>query len=231
MGRGTFLYYSRSAVIRLIGMHNAEGGGGLRGIRALGEAEPLRERQSVHSPAMITLRTPRLALRPFTLTDAPTFAEDRSDPEIARYQSWTTPFSLTAAEKLIGEMLTRSLPRPGEWNQVAIAMSDDGTIIGDCAFQLFADDERQARIGFTLSRAFQGRGLATEAVRALVMHLLNGLGLHRVTAECDAENVASQRVLERIGMRREGHFVENVFFKGAWGSEYAYAILRSEWTR
>jgi RimJ/RimL family protein N-acetyltransferase len=69
----------------------------------------------------------------------------------------------------------------------------------------------------------------TEAARRLLDYLFETFGLHRVSAICDVENTASARVLERLGMRREGHFVESVWFKGRWGSEYGYALLRREW--
>jgi RimJ/RimL family protein N-acetyltransferase len=67
-------------------------------------------------------------------------------------------------------------------------------------------------------------------VSCLLGYLFGELHLHRVSAICDAENLASARLLERVGMRREGHFIENIWFKGAWGSEYSYAILQSEWS-
>ena len=184
---------------------------------------------------MLSIRTQRLLLRPFELADARAFAAYRSDPEVARYQSWTAPYALAAAQELITEVRMRQLtpPLPGEWHQIAIELAADqpaaATLIGDFAFRLHLDDARQADIGFTLARPYQHRGYATEAVRALLHHLFTELRLHRVTATCDAENLPSQRVLERIGMRREGHFVNNTLFKGAWGSEFAYAILRSEW--
>jgi RimJ/RimL family protein N-acetyltransferase len=56
-----------------------------------------------------------------------------------------------------------------------------------------------------------------------------GLGLHRVIGRCDALNAPSARLLERLGMRREAHFVHNEIFKGRWGDEYVYAILDHEW--
>ncbi len=63
----------------------------------------------------------------------------------------------------------------------------------------------------------------------LLDYLFCELALHRVTATCDALNDASAKLLERVGMRREGHFIENIWFKGAWGSEYNYALLQREW--
>jgi RimJ/RimL family protein N-acetyltransferase len=184
---------------------------------------------------MFPVRTERLLLRSFAPDDAPAFATYRSDPEVARFQSWTAPYPLTAAEELIAQMQGRRLmpPRAGEWNQIAIQTEatepDAATLIGDCAFRLHPDDVRQASIGFTLARPYQHRGYATEAVRALLGELFIGMGLHRVTAVCDAENSPSQRVLKRVGMRREAHYVQNIFFKGGWGSEYAYAMLQAEW--
>jgi RimJ/RimL family protein N-acetyltransferase len=68
-------------------------------------------------------------------------------------------------------------------------------------------------------------------VRCLLEYLFGELHLHRVIATCDVENIASFRLLERIGMRREAHLVENIWFKGAWGSEYSYALLYREWSR
>ncbi|MBC7773177.1 MAG: GNAT family N-acetyltransferase [Pyrinomonadaceae bacterium] len=193
---------------------------------------------------MLPIRTQRLLLRPFESGDAPALAAYRSDPEVARYQSWTAPYSLESAQKLIQPLLSRRLapPAPGEWNQIAIELltsisstpgdprRSDGAIIGDCVFRVDPQDIRQASVGYTLARLHQHHGYATEAVLGLLGALFDGLNLHRVTAMCDAENGPSQRLLERIGMRREAHFVQNVFFKGAWGSEFAYAMLKSEWT-
>jgi RimJ/RimL family protein N-acetyltransferase len=62
-----------------------------------------------------------------------------------------------------------------------------------------------------------------------VDYLFGDLHLHRVTATCDVENLASFKLLERVGMRREAHHVENIWLKGAWGSEYVYAMLDREW--
>jgi RimJ/RimL family protein N-acetyltransferase len=84
-------------------------------------------------------------------------------------------------------------------------------------------------MGFALARGHQGRGLAREAAERVLAYAFDVLGLHRVVAVTDCENTRSAVLLERLGMRREAHFVENIWFKGAWGSEYLYAILRREW--
>ena len=92
-------------------------------------------------------------------------------------------------------------------------------------------DGRQAEVGFTLSRDHQGKGYASEAVSRLLDYAFGDLGLHRVFAITDQENDSSFALLERLGMRREGWFVQNAWFKGRWSSEYLYALLRDEWFR
>lgn len=180
---------------------------------------------------MLILHTPRLILRPFQDSDLEPFAAYRSDPEVARYQGWDAPYSLDQAAEFIAEM-KRAQPATGsEWYQFAIEHRPGACLIGDCAFHLLAGDPRQAEIGFTLARPYQRQGYAAQAVMRLLDYLFRDLNLHRVVARCDADNLASARLLARVGMRREGHCVENIWFKGAWGSEYLYALLQRQWAQ
>ena len=78
--------------------------------------------------------------------------------------------------------------------------------------------------------AYQGKGLATEAAEVVLGLGFDRLGLHRMIGRCDALNLPSARVMERLGMRREAHFIQNIWFKGKWGDEYLYAMLQDEWT-
>jgi RimJ/RimL family protein N-acetyltransferase len=84
-------------------------------------------------------------------------------------------------------------------------------------------------IGFTFARSHQGKGLAFEATCLVLDYLFTELRLHRVIAIADCENERSVALLERLGMRREGHFIQNIWLKGNWGDEYLYAILKEEW--
>jgi aminoglycoside 6'-N-acetyltransferase len=178
---------------------------------------------------MLRRDTERLVLRAFRDSDLPSFLDYRSDPEVARYQSWDVPYAVDEAARLIAEMKVKTPGTPGQWYQVAIERKTTGEHVGDCAFHIPRDDPEQAEIGFTIARAFQGRGYATEAVEALLGYLFEALHLRRVVATCDARNDRSARLLERLGLRREAHFVENVRFKGELGSEYLYAMLAREW--
>lgn len=175
------------------------------------------------------LRTARLRLRAMADEDLPAFVAYRRDPEVARYQSWDDTFSSEDAQALFAGKRGIAIGTPGAWTQVAIEEAASGTLLGDCALHVKADDPRQAEIGFTLARGHQGKGYAAEAVAAVLEYAFGTLGLHRVTAVTDARNAAAARLLQRVGMRREGHYLQNVWFKGEWGDEFSFAILRDEW--
>jgi RimJ/RimL family protein N-acetyltransferase len=179
----------------------------------------------------LILETTRLNLRAFQNSDTARFAEYRSDPEVAKYQSWETPYTVRQASKFIADNEVVHPGTPGEWYQIAIERKDSRQLIGDCAFHVLAEDPKQVEIGFTLSANFQGQGIATEAVKKLIDYLFGELLLHRISAICDSENSASRKLLEKVGMRQEAHFIENIWFKGKWGSEYAYGLLRNEWSK
>jgi len=180
-------------------------------------------------PVFYPLETARLVLRPFEDRDIEPFHLYRSDPDVARYQGWEAPFPLEQAVRFVDEMKARRPGKPGEWYQLALALKTTGEMIGDCVFQRLAEDPAQAEIGFTLSRSHQGRGYGAEAVARLIDFLFGDLGLHRVRANCDPENPASARLLQRVGMRHEGRFVESLWFKGSYVGEDWYALLRREW--
>ncbi|MCC2670925.1 MAG: family N-acetyltransferase [Armatimonadetes bacterium] len=175
------------------------------------------------------LETERLRLRTLGWGDLEAFVAYRSHPEVARYQSWEAPYPTAEAETLIARLEHATPGIPGEWYQIALELRHTGELAGDCAFCVSRSEPRQAEIGITLAPAFQGRGLGTEAVTALLGYLFGQLSLHRVRAICDVKNEPSARLLARVGMRREAHFIEHVWFKGGWGSEYEYALLCSEW--
>ena len=172
----------------------------------------------------------RLILRRFSDLDLAPFVAYRNDPCVYRYQSWDG-YSEHDALDFISEQKSLEPCLPGRWFQLAIELKKNGALIGDCAFKIEAQDPRQAEIGFTLASEHQGLGYASEAVSRLLDYLFSDAGLHRVTAITDCENQSSVALLERLGMRCEGHFIQNAWFKGKWGDEYLYAILEAEWLR
>ena len=175
-----------------------------------------------------TLETTRLRLRHFMDSDLALFMAYCNDPEVAKYQGWEG-ISEPEARAFLQEQKEVQPGVPGQWFQIVIELKETGILVGDCALKIEEHDERQAEIGYTLSRAYQGRGIASEAVSCVLEYAFVTLGLHRVIAITDCENVVSVAFLERLGLRREGHFRQNVWFKGKWGDEYLYAMLQEEW--
>ncbi|MEU9889002.1 GNAT family protein [Sphaerisporangium sp. NPDC051011] len=170
------------------------------------------------------LSTSRLILRHFRPDDAEILSAYRSDPDVARYQSWDAPVPLDRARSLIA-IYAAGDPRVPGWFQYAVER--DGVLIGDVGVKLH-DTRMQADIGYTLAAAHQGQGYATEAVRRVIEDLFEH-GVRRVSAECDARNLRSARLLERLGFRREGLRRAKMWFKGEWTDDLVYGLLREEW--
>jgi len=176
------------------------------------------------------LETGRIILRTISIADQDDFLHYRSNAEVARYQNWE-PFNRQQAIEYL-EQYAHSKPGiPSEWFQLGIADKKTNRLIGDCAIKLDAYDQRIAEVGFSLSCDYQKRGLASEALSCLLDYAFRELNVHRIFAITDCENIACVRLLERLKLRREGHYLENVWFKGGWGSEYSYAILETEWAQ
>jgi RimJ/RimL family protein N-acetyltransferase len=173
------------------------------------------------------ITTERLVLRRFRTADAQTLAEYRSDPEVARYQSWDAPFPLLRAETAVANFMA-SDPGKAGWFQYAVERAEDKALIGDVAVHLH-DNLKQAEIGFTLATAYQKRGYATEAVAAVLDRLFRVQGLHKVTGECDARNRNSAALMERLGFSREGHLRQQTWIKGEWTDDLIYGLLAEEW--
>jgi RimJ/RimL family protein N-acetyltransferase len=177
------------------------------------------------------LETPRLILRSFQDSDLEPFFAYRNDPEVSRYQGWKTPFLREAAAEFIAEAKIIQPGTPGVWMQLALESRETGALLGDIAFHLTKSNPRVAYLGYSLARASWGQGYASEAARKVLDYLFRVLDLHRVVADCDVDNQASIRLLERLGFRREAHYLESFWFEheNRWGSEYLYALLQREW--
>ncbi|MEV4316308.1 GNAT family protein [Actinocrispum sp. NPDC049592] len=169
--------------------------------------------------------TERLVIREFEDRDAEVFAEYRSDPEVARYQSWDTPMTVAEARARIARYRTLD-PTAEGWFQYAIEL--DGSLIGDIGVGTH-QNLMQAEIGFTLAPPYQGKGYATEAVCRVVEHLFTDRGLHRLSAGCDGRNDASARLLERVGFRREGLQRQHTWIKGEWTDDLLFGLLASDY--
>lgn len=177
---------------------------------------------------MCELASPRLVLRSLRLSDSAEMYKYRSDPRVSRFQMWE-PQDLAEVLSFIKGLLDLKPDTPGSWYQLGITLKETGILIGDCGLHFPTSKPDQVEIGITLSCLHQGKGYATEAVERILEYLFEGLGKHRVYALVDPRNGASIRLLERVGMRREGHLRESVWIKGEWADDVIYAILEQEW--
>jgi RimJ/RimL family protein N-acetyltransferase len=153
------------------------------------------------SVSFLPFSTPRLTVNRFALADAAALAMYRSDPETARFQGWTAPYAIGAAEALIAGQLDRTGPSSGEWLQIALRR--DGVLVGDVAVGM-STDGRVADIGYTIAPAFRGQRLAAEAIDALVDRLFALTAVERLRASVDPRNRPSLRVLEQVGFVYRG---------------------------
>ncbi len=177
---------------------------------------------------VLNIPTARLCIRHLQLKDLADFHVYRSNPDVTKYQGFDV-MTVEQAERFINENSTKYFGVPGEWVQYGIELIETGRLIGDCAIKLDQYDTRIAEIGITISHLEQKKGFAKEAMKGMLGFLFEMKNIHRVVEIVDAENTASINMLKSIGFRQEGYFIENIFFKGKWGSEYQFAMLNREW--
>jgi RimJ/RimL family protein N-acetyltransferase len=169
----------------------------------------------------------RLVLREFEHHDWEAVHVWASDPEVVRYLAWgpnTERETRTFVQHAIGQQLDRDRR---DW-ELAIVLKEDGQVVGGCGIHVSAPEHRKGWIGYCLRHDTWGRGYATELASALLAIGFVELKLHRVFATCDPRNMASARVLEKIGMRREAHLREHLWQKGEWRDSVIFGMLEQE---
>jgi RimJ/RimL family protein N-acetyltransferase len=177
----------------------------------------------------VLLNSQRLIIRNFKDSDLESFLEYRNDPEVAKYQGWGIPYTREEGLRYFNQIKDIDSPKADHWLQIAIELKETGDMIGDLGVYVRKEDTRQAAIGFTITSKHWRKGYAIEAMSCLLEYLFKEMNVHRVIADCDVENVASYRTLEKLGFRREAHFVESFLMNGVYTSEYHYGLLQREW--
>jgi RimJ/RimL family protein N-acetyltransferase len=174
-----------------------------------------------------TIDTPRLRIRPLVDADVPALFAVFSDPEAMRYWSRMAMTDIAEASDLLEEI--RKHAATGTLYQWGIARRDDDGVIGTCTLYRIDRVHGRAEVGYILRRDFWGRGLANEALVALLGHAFGALALHRIEADIDPRNAASIRSVERLGFKREGHLRERYRIGGEIQDSLIYGLLDSEW--
>lgn len=178
----------------------------------------------------IKLYTQRLVMRRFKRRDYKDLYRYLSLPEVVRYEPYEV-FSLNDA-KIEAKCRAR---HPAFW---AVCLRETGQMIGNMYFpQITQDEYRSWEIGYVIHPDYHGMGYATEASKKLLDYGFITKKAHRICAKCDPLNTASWKLLERLGMRREGHAIKDAWFKRdefgepVWHDTFNYAILEEEWFR
>jgi RimJ/RimL family protein N-acetyltransferase len=175
------------------------------------------------------ITTPRLLLRPFTADDLKDVWAYQRRPEVARYMPWE-PRNWQQCQAAVDQMAKETgLANDGDCLSLAVVWPDARRVVGQVELVWRSKQSRQGEVGYVFNPEHQGKGLATEAARTMLRWGFEELDLHRIVGRCHAHNSASAALLERLGMRREAHFIDNAIIKGAWREEYVYAMLQHEW--
>ena len=175
------------------------------------------------------VQTDRLLLRPFAATDFDALLAIQSRADVARYLYWDPRTAAEVRETLDAKVRATAIVAEGDNLSLAAVLRESEELIGDCSLRWASAEHRQAEIGFVFHPDHHGYGYATEAAGALLALAFDDLKAHRVFGRLEARNTASARVLERLGMRKEAHLVENEHVKSEWQSELVYALLEREW--
>jgi len=177
---------------------------------------------------MAEIKTDRLLLREFAAADWPALHAVESLPEVAKYQDFA-PRTEEESRAYVLDSITDAQTELRSTYDFAVVLRTEDHLIGRCGLGIKDRGIGEAVLWYTLHPAYWGHGYMTEAARAMVDFGFRELRLHRIWADCDPANIGSWRVLEKIGMRREGHLRENARVKGEWVDSLIYAILASEW--
>jgi RimJ/RimL family protein N-acetyltransferase len=175
---------------------------------------------------LMELQTHRLLIREFAPGDEQDVHEYASDPEVVRFMPWG-PNTMAQTREFHAKKLAPH-PDPRVEYELAIVLKAEQRLIGGVGMRIKNPAHREADIGYVLNRRYWNQGIMTEAARAMLHFGFGELGLHRIYATCDAQNSASAKVMQKLGMQYEGRMRQNIFEKGRWRDTLVYAILETD---
>lgn len=173
------------------------------------------------------ITTDRLQLRPYTLDDLDDLYAIQSREDVNRFLYWNVRTREEVAEVLQQRTAMDALRQEGDI--LVLAVDLDGTVIGDVNLSWHSVENQMGEFGFVFHPDHHGRGYAGEAAVEMLRLGFEDLHLHRIIGRADGRNTASARLMEKLGLRREAHFVQNEMVKGEWNDEIVYAMLATEW--
>lgn len=151
----------------------------------------------------------------------------RRDKQTNKFQGWI-PETIADVGQFIGNLAPK-VNVPDTWYQLVVADKKTQIIMGDIGLHFIGSENKQVEIGFTFSKQFQGQGFATKSVSRVINYLFNDLHKHRIVASIDPKNAGAIRLVERIGFRKEAHFIKSLWINGQWVDDLVYALIEKDW--
>ena len=176
----------------------------------------------------IPITTSRLILREYVEADFEGVHAYAKDPETVRFMTWG-PNTPENTRDFIQLAIAQQAVEPRiNYHFVTVLMASD-QIIGGCGIHIRRPEHKSAEIGYVFNKQYWGQGYATESMGALLKFGFETLQMHRIIATCDPNNIGSERVMQKNGLRKEAYFIQELWQKGRWRDSLLYAILESEW--
>jgi [ribosomal protein S5]-alanine N-acetyltransferase len=178
--------------------------------------------------AIVMMESERFYMREFNKNDWEDVHEYASQEIVSQYQPWG-PNTPEDSRVFVNEVLVDTQKKPRTRFVFAIVLKASGKLIGAGEFNMRSQANKSGEIGYIINPAFWGQGIATETARMLLEFGFKEMDLHRIYATCDPGNAASQKVLEKIGMVKEGRMREDLAMKDGWRDSLLFSVLKHEW--
>lgn len=173
-------------------------------------------------------KTERLILREFNREDFLSIHSYASDPEVSKYLPWG-PNNEEDTQAFLNEIIRYQLDNPRYDYEIAVVTKENNKLIGACSIHISSPRNREGWIGYCYNREYWRKGYASEAANEIIRFGFEDLNLHRIFATCDPNNIGSAKVLEKIGMKREGRLRQHKWRKREWRDSSLYSILEQEY--
>ena len=174
------------------------------------------------------IQTERLRLLELIAADVQDIYILHSCEEVARYNTIGVPADIDITRKILSPLLEPDENQDKTDYSWTIRLRESNKFIGEIGISLAPERYRLATLHYSLLPQYWGNGFATEAALALIKYCFNKLKLHRIEAGCAVNNLASIRVLEKLGMRREGRKRKVLPLQDGWSDNFEFAILEED---
>lgn len=178
----------------------------------------------------VSLLGPRITLREWQEDDAPAVYSYASQPIVTKFLPWETHADLDDTREYLESVMAAAREDPRSTYDFAVVFRADGEerLLGGGRISIRDTTHRRGDIGYVVHPDWWSRGIGTELATLLVDFGFTTLGLHRIEATAEPLNVASQKILTKVGMTYEGRIRDHMYVGGTWRDSFSYAILETD---